>query len=307
MLTPRMSIFMRAIVYSAMLLALPVHAQTSASAPEVVATGLHFPEGTIFVGDTLYFVDYSTSDVLRLVQGNVEKVWHQDGCGANGLIENRGELFVACYDSGTVMRISTDGKVRETIRQDQLGGLFVSPNDLAVDAAGGVYFSASGNETVAGRIYYRNAAGRVQLVADGINYSNGLVVSNDKKLLYVAESRSHRVLTFDIDSDGTLSHEAEFANLSAVLADAQHQVFTPDALRIDKSGRLFVGLYDGGGFAVLSPDGKLLKKVELGAGHHASLAISPDGQFVVATTTDDAANGTGAGQLLKVANPMAQK
>src|SRR5271156_2035727 len=76
----------------------------------VVAKGLQFPEGVIFVGNVLYFVDYSTSDVLRLVNDKVERVWHQDGCGANGLVELHGELVVACYENGTIVRISTDGK-----------------------------------------------------------------------------------------------------------------------------------------------------------------------------------------------------
>ena len=75
----------RTIFASVMLLAPPLNAGSLPVASEIVATGLHFPEGTIFVGNTLYFVDYSTSDVLRIVLGNVEKAWHQDGCGANGL------------------------------------------------------------------------------------------------------------------------------------------------------------------------------------------------------------------------------
>jgi hypothetical protein len=32
----------------------------------VAARSLQFPEGTVFVGDTLYFGDYTTSEVLRL-------------------------------------------------------------------------------------------------------------------------------------------------------------------------------------------------------------------------------------------------
>jgi gluconolactonase len=51
---------------------------------ESVATGLQFPEGTIFVGNTLYFVDYATSKVLRLApDGRMQTVWQQAGCGAN--------------------------------------------------------------------------------------------------------------------------------------------------------------------------------------------------------------------------------
>jgi gluconolactonase len=68
---------------------------------------------------------------------------------------------------------------------------------------------------------------------------------------------------------------------------------------------LFVGLYEGGGFAVLTPDGKLIKKVEL-RGHHANLAIAPDGKSIFVTAADDMADGSYRGELLKVANPLAR-
>jgi gluconolactonase len=270
---------------------------------EVAARGLQFPEGSIFVGNTLYFVDYGTSDVLRLVQGKVERLWHQDGCGANGLADVHGELLVACYDRGTIVRIATNGELQGTISHDDAGGMFVSPNDLATDGLGGVYFSASGNSDVAGRVYYRDRAGLVKMVADGISYANGLAVSSDGKLLYLAESEKHRLLTFRVGVDGALSDKAELVNLADILSDGRNTVFTPDGLRLDKHGRLFVGLYEGGGFAVLTPDGKLIKKVDLPLAHHSNLAISADGRSVYVTACDD---DYSSGEILTVENPVTE-
>lgn len=290
-------------VASLILWAAPAYAAIAAEA-DIVATGLHFPEGAIFVGDTLYFVDYATSDVLRIVDGKVEQVWHQEGCGANGLAALHGELLVACYDSGTIFRLTSAGQVLEAIRHDGAGGVFTSPNDLAGDAAGGAYFTTSGNESVAGKVYYRDPRGRVKKVADGIDYANGLAVSNDQKRLYVVESRKHRLLKFAIGAGGALSGRAEFANLTDILADNKHDVFTPDGLRIDKQGRLFVELYEGGGFAVLAGDGKLITKAELPAAHHASLAIAPGGKSLYFTATDDLPDGSYRGEIVKLDNPL---
>lgn len=266
------------------------------AAPEVVATGLGFPEGTVFVGNTLYMVDYSASSVYRLVSGKIEKVWHQDGCGTNGLVPLKDDLLVACYDAGTLVRISTDGKVQETLSRDDAGHPFANPNDLATDALGGVYFSASGD----GKVFYRAASGHLSQAAEGINYSNGVVVSPDQKHLYVAESREHQLLSYTITAPGKLADKQVFIDLPHALADGQHNEFTPDGVRIDSHGHLFVGLYQGGGIAVFGTDGKLLKKVSLPAPYHSNLAISPDESTVYVTSTDDAGNG----QLLKIGNPL---
>jgi gluconolactonase len=289
-------------VIPAMLTAISATASMAADVA-VVAKGLQFPEGVIFVGNVLYFVDYSTSDVLRLVGDKVERVWHQDGCGANGLVELHGELLVACYEKGTIVRITTDGKIQEAISHDDNGGNFISPNDLTADSAGGVYFTGSGTPEILGKVYYRDSAGRVREVANNINYANGLGVSRDGKILYVVESRSGCLLSFDIVGGG-LSHRAVLVKLADILGDGRPDRFTPDGLRVDKNGNLFVGLYDGGGFAVLAADGKLIKKTELPAAHHASLAISPGGDTLFVTATDDASGGGYRGELLRVDNPV---
>ncbi len=246
-----------------------------------VATGLQFPEGTVFIGNTLYFVDYASSDVLRLVDGKVQKVWHQDGCGANGLSQVGASLLVACYDSGTVAEITVEGRLIDTIRPDGNGSSFVGPNDLAADQKGGVYFTASGSGATPGKVYYRGADRRVREVASGIHYSNGLVVSLDGKRLYLAESGEHRLLTYAIAPDAGLGTEAVFITLADILATAQEREFTPDGVRIDRHGNLFVALYQGGGFAIFSPNGKLIEAVKLPASHHTNLAISAGRQVCV--------------------------
>jgi gluconolactonase len=278
---------------------------TGATDVEIVARNLRFPEGTIFVGNTLWFVDYSSSNVLRLDGDTVKVVWHQDGCGANGLVRVPDGLLVACFNSGTVERVSLDGKTIGTISRDDAGNPLVAPNDLASDAKGGVYFTASGFEgTPSGKVFYLDAHHRVKEVAAGIRFANGVVVSLDGKQLYVAESRTGRILTFAIAAGGALGEPREFVKLSNVLAGGGHQVYSPDGVRMDQHGNLFVGLYDGGGFAVLSPLGKLIAQVDLPASHHANLAIAPDGKSIYITAVDDGPGDAYRGKLYRVANPV---
>ncbi len=271
---------------------------------QVAATGLQFPEGPVFAGNVLYFVDYSASSVSRLVGGRVERVWHQDGCGANGLVPVPGGLLVACYENGTVVRISLDGKTEETVSTDDSGQAFVCPNDLASDARGGVYFSASGSESTLGKVYYRNADGHVREVAAKIHYSNGLAVAPDGKTLYLAESEANRLLAFAISADGRLGPQREFVKLADILSVPEEHTFTPDGVRIDRDGNLFVGLFRGGGIAVISRDARLLKYVKLPGAHHANLALSPDRRTIFVTSADDRPDGSYRGELLAVPNPI---
>ena len=273
---------------------------------QVAATGLQFPEGPVFVGNVLYFVDYSASSVLRLVGGKVERAWHQEGCGANGLAPVPGGLLVACYENGTVVRISLDGRVEETVRSDDNGRPFLYPNDLAPDARGGVYFTGSGSESTLGKVYYRSSDGRVREVAANIHYANGIAVAPDGRTLYLAESAANRLLAFPISADGRLGPQREFVKLADILSVSGEHAFTPDGVRVDRDGNLFVGLYRGGGIAVISRDARLLKYVKLPGAHHANLALSPDRRTIFVTSADDQPDGSYRGELLAVPNPIGQ-
>jgi len=277
----------------------------AAPAVEIVNRSLQFPEGTIFVGDTLYFVDYAASNVLRLEGNTVRLVWHGEGCGANGLLQVPEGLLVACFDGGVVARISLAGKVLATIRPDDGDG-FAATNDFAADAKGGVYITASGalgSDT--GKLYYLGSEGPAHEVAHGLDFANGVAVSPDGRLLYVTETGTGHVLAFTIGADGRLRERRVLATLTRE-RDGRPETTTPDSMRIDRHGNLFIALYNGGGFDVIRPDGSLLAQVDLPGQHHTTLAITPDGKSVIVSAVDDGPRGSYRGRLLRVANPAAE-
>jgi gluconolactonase len=297
--------FLAAALTGALALLLIIRASGAAdSNSSTVARGLQFPEGTIFVGNTLYFVDYATSDVFRLGGAGPERVWHGDTCGPTGLLRMPYGLLVACYAGGTIDKISLEGRTLEAITSDSDGNAFVAPNDLAADGKGGVYFSTSGSNQDPGKVYYLAPGFPPLAVASGISDCNGLVTSLDGHTLYVAESNAKRLLAFAIKPDGSLTGRHVFVTLSDILSPPQRE-YTPDGVRMDKHGRLFVGLYDGGGFAVIDASGHLVKRASIAGTHHANLAISPDGKSVFGTTMYDLPRGY-RGEIYRAANPVAE-
>jgi len=299
---------MRQMIFA--LLAFALQATASAEPPpqaEIVATGVRFGEGTVFVGQKLHFVDYAASTVYRLDDTGPTPVRHLDGCGANGLLPFEDGLLVACYDSGTVQQIALDGKLRRTIARDDKGAAFDLPNDLARAPGGGVYFTASGGDGgTPGKVFHMTAGDTPpHEVASAIQNANGVAVSPDGKRLYVGESSTDKILLFDIAGDGSLANRRDFLALDVVLTSTPGR-HTPDGIRTDKQGRLFVSLYNGGGFAVFDAAGHLLANVAIPGQHHANLALSPDERHVYGTIAqDDAAPGP-SGALYRVANPMAK-
>lgn len=280
---------------------------SSAAEPFTVASNdLQFPEGVIFVNETVYFVDYGTSTVFRIEGHQTIPVWHRPGCDPTGLARVTSGLMVACYDGNTFDVISLDGRVLETLTHDVRGAPFVVPNDLALDGKGGIYLTASGASDLPGKVYYRRGDGDVIPVATGLKNANGLVVTVDGRTLLVAESSTDKIWRYAIEPDGKLGQRFLFIDLQVALKDdALHRHFGPDGLRMDQRGNLYIALYDGGGFAIFDGDGKLVKKIDLPRAHHTSLAISPDQRTVYATAVDDTPSGGYQGELLEFPNPIA--
>jgi gluconolactonase len=293
------------IIMAALVSSAPLTARAVEATQAIVATDLQFPEGTIFVGDTLYFVDYTRSSVLRIVRGKAETIWQQPGCGANGLLAIGDHLLVACFDGGSIVEISTAGATLSTIRQDNRGRPLVAPLDLPADQKGGVYFSASGSAGTPGKVFYLGHDHVAHEVASGIPFANGIGISPDGATLYVAETPTGKVLAFPINADRSLGPVRDLIRLREVIQAGQNGAATPDSLRVDALGNVFLALYRGGGVAIVSPKGALLAQVDVPAAHHTNLAISPDGKSLYVTAVDDDPVSTYRGQIVRVANPLA--
>src|SRR5258707_5266838 len=150
------------------LCALPVSGQTPGGvaavlAPDVepirVQEGFVFTEGPVGTPDGgLYFSDIRPNRIYRLdTNGEISLVREQTN-GANGLAVTReGDLLAAEGDGKRISKRSRDGTVT-TVTEGSEGKPFLAPNDLILDAKGGIYFTDPGPRPVVPRrtayVYY---------------------------------------------------------------------------------------------------------------------------------------------------------
>lgn len=257
---------------------------------KIVNPKVGFPEGPLWHEDKLFYVAYG-SHTLNVWDGKENTIlWEKDGCGPSAVIAiQNGEFLITCYDSGTIARVSPQGKTLAEYNQDENGQPFQGPNDFTLDKKGGVYFTASGpweSDPIVGKIFHMDSKFVIRKVADNLHYANGIALSNDGKTLYLAESEASRVIQFKVAEDGTLSDRRLFVRVGQVDPESGAYAY-PDGLKMDRLDNLYIGQYSKGRILVVSPEKKLIRRLDVPSPAAPNLTFSPDEKKAYITAVDD--------------------
>jgi gluconolactonase len=187
---------------------------------EKVVGDLQFGEGPAWHPDGyLLFEDVPTNRTLKLGADDKVSVHRTDTAAANGLAFDRDRLLIACEGNGgaggrRVARIEKDG--RRTVLADRYQGKRLnSPNDLAIDGKGRIYFTdpryskRENLELDKEGVYRIDPDGTLTRVIDSLTRPNGILVTADGATLYVADNASPggvvTLMGFDLDARGNAS------------------------------------------------------------------------------------------------------
>src|SRR6266446_9876529 len=256
------------------LLALPALAQSPAGIPGVVAPGVVpqlvqegfvFTEGPVGTADGgLYFSDIRVSKTHYLDPGGKISVARENTNGANGLALTRdGELLFAEGDGKRITKRNRDGSIA-VLTEGPPGAPLLAPNDLIVDAKGGIYFTDPGPRPVAaGRptyVYYLPAGARTPVLIDSaVARPNGLTLTNDGKTLIVDDTIGLTVFAYDVQPDGTVKNKRPFAQLRDIPAGMESGA---DGMAIDRDDRLYITTV--AGVQVFDAKGQYLGTIKAG-------------------------------------------
>lgn len=259
-----------------------------------IATGLLLPEGPIFLSDgSILVVEVLRGCLTRIDPGGKVEVLTDTGGGPNGAAIGPDGACYICNNGGTdwvehdgyrlpraeapanakpgfIQRVDLDsGEVRVLYTTTNDGRYLCSPNDLVFDAQGGFWFTDHGKvydrSRDRGSVYYAQTDGSSLVeVITPLDSPNGIGISPDGNLLYVAETYTGHIWSFEIESPGVIRQPQRSALAWAgTIVGRTRAARFPDSLAIDAQGNICVATGGVGGISVFSPDGIIIDELEL--------------------------------------------
>ena len=248
----------------------------------------------------LYFCAWGNpKQVLRLDAKDTVTVWindPDDQIGVNGIFySNTGILLTAQVFAHKLVSY-VGGEKPQQKQVLAYNDKWNQPNDVCQSPAGEIYFSdpqwddyfsnppkRDGDHSNSA-VYCIKKDGSVCKVIDDLPGPNGVIVSNDGKTLYVADSIQSKWWSYPIIEEGVLGQPQVFFELDRT--DQYDDFDRPDGSTIDEYGNVYLtGL---GGVRIVSPSGKLLKmipttekasNVTFGGADNKTLFITCDGKL----------------------------
>ena len=110
------------------------------------------------------------------------------------------------------------------------------------------------------------AKGKLRKVVDGLTVANGLAWSPNGRTIHWSDTKAHAIYAADFDPlTGSLSRQRVFANfpMKQVGQDLSTYGGRPDGAAMDVEGCYWAAMFEGQRIIRLSPEGELLREVEL--------------------------------------------
>jgi gluconolactonase len=266
----------------AMLLIAPcIYGQTPVTVPGIpgvvaagspftlIKAGMKSSEGTISGPDgTLYFTEPSENRIYHVdAKDNVTVLFDagkvDDPAGERWRVtalamDRQGRIFATRRANTSVgIAIVYPPAQAKFVTEAYEGKPFSAPNDLTMAKNGGIYFTEPGApQTRDHSVYYIKPSGETILATGNLRRPNGIVLSHDEKLLYVADSDDENLFVFDVMPDGTVQNRRAFAHLAGIVRTEKGMNNGVDGLAIDTKDRVYC--ISNAGIEVFSREGKAL-------------------------------------------------
>ncbi len=180
----------------------------------------------------VFFNDIPNSKTYRIALDGQVTEFVADSKRANGMAFGPdGRLFVVASGEEKILSYGAEGKATELASG-------IRGNDLVALHNGNLYVTEpSADPKQPSKIWLIKPDGAKRVVDTGLKFSNGITASPDQTLLYVADSRTHWVYSYQIQPDGSLRHKQRYYWLHE---PDQADDSGADGMEVDADGRLYV-------------------------------------------------------------------
>ncbi|MFW9987801.1 MAG: SMP-30/gluconolactonase/LRE family protein [Candidatus Odinarchaeota archaeon] len=254
---------------------------------KVLLEGLKFPEGPRWHDDRLWFSDMRSRRVTTVdLNGKPEIITEIPNrpSGLGWLPDGR--LIIVSMENRCLFRLDPDGL---TVLAD-LSKLISFPiNDMVVDKKGRAYVGNFGFDYInnkpfeSAEVILVSPQGDARIVADNMEFPNGMIITPDDKTLIVAETYAYRLTAFDIMDDGSLTKRRVWADLKSL---------PPDGICLDVDGAIWVATPNYSSAVRVLEGGKITHKVKVNTDAFACMLGGPDRDILfICTSTKERTNG----------------
>jgi len=281
---------------------------------EVIGRNFNWTEGPVWIAakKTLLFSDVLENKIFRWKEGDTTKLFltpsgYTDIAprggenGSNGLaLDKEGRLLLCQSGNRQVARLNTSldnpKPVFTILAGNYKGKKFNSPNDLVTDSKNNIYFTDPvyglpqgaadpSRELGFEGVFKISADGNIGLLLDSISRPNGVALSPDEKILYVASSddKHPKWYAYRLDKNGNIESGTILLDGTDLKEKATVKQGA-DGFKTDKSGSIFSAGPDG--INIISPAGRLVALIRI-PGRKTSNCAFNEIKDVLYITADD--------------------
>jgi gluconolactonase len=227
---------------------------------ELLGEDLNRPEGVVVASDgTVWAADGRGACTALTPDGRARRLGDLGG-EPNGIcLDLEGNVIIANIGGSCVQRLFPDGR-HELIADSVEGRPLATPNFPVLDSRGNIYVANStwrfpNSEAIAdpapdGALVRITPGGRVELLAEGFYFANGLALAEDESALFMAQTMARNVLRLPLRPDGSVGAPEQYG------PELGPRGF-PDGVALDSRGNLYVTLVGTNVLAVITPQGEL--------------------------------------------------
>jgi sugar lactone lactonase YvrE len=244
--------------------------------PTPLAGGFCFGEGPRWFEGLLWFSDMLGEAVHTMNLQGAMTTLRLPGHAPSGLgFRPDGSLLIASTEDRRVLRY--DGDTVEVIA-DLRDLAPATLGDMVIDDAGRAFIGSQAR--VGGVIVRLDGDGTVSVVAEDLDFPNGMVITPDQQTLIVAESTGRRLTAFTIGPAGGLTDRRVFADgLDG----------PPDGIALDAEGGVWVAMTLAHQFQRIVEGGAVTDRIDMGGRTAIACALGgPENRTLFLLSSTDA-------------------